>query len=1098
MSEGLGIESAQELLQAAYKKLGYVDGMLFNATDSPKGIEPDDWINKGEWLCLAKKVNAEKVFFVDNNPIIVFAQCPSEKEQLRFQEIWNMARPPLLFLASPGELGVYDLTHGPAESPEDWGQSLSKRRLQRATKIAEVAEKLQQFRREQIESGRLFEDVSFGDDCRADKALIADLQIVRQRLMEHRNLKPKYAHSLIGRSIFIRYLEDREVLVPDYFKRVARGNAEWRKMLNKPLPGVFVEEDLSKRLYLRVLQSKDFTYALFNQLAKDFNGDMFPEDEGEEKAVTQTHVDLLRRFLCGDADPDHPRLFFFAYKFDIIPIELISSIYEEFYSIEKPRLGDRGSHYTPPALVEFLLSQVLTLDRLCEAPRILDPACGSGIFLVESFRRIVRYRVQTQGKHLNRDQLLKILRKQIAGVDINEEAVRVAAFSLYLAFLHYQRPPDILAQIKAKKLLPNLKYEVRRIRKQNLYFDTLLVANSFDVSSIISPSDTHVAERFSAKCADIIVGNPPWGSPGNREEEQEWRQAMDVALKWCHAQEPQANVGDREWSQAFIHRVVHLLRDGGCAGLLVSAGVLFKSHEKSQAFRKQWLTSTVLHRIVNFSHVRDVFFKGKARQTGVQSPFISVVFSRQLPSRNASLFEYWSAKKTAMVNETQAVVLSRTDLRRLSQRDVLLNENIWKIHWWGTHRDSALIEALQTESPLGELKIHNSTFSEDDFGRGFERKGDKNPAPELQEYPELPTRVFVRYGPIDRRQLIQSPKIVHRKGNLNLYSGLRLLVKRGITEKGVEKGRITARLATQSFCFRNSIHGVRVPECAEREGKILLGIFWSSLARYYYWLTAGSWMWHNEIHLEDVRRMPICLPKNRSLTERIVSIVEELMTLPSSEDLFHGGCRLDGVAKLEGNLDDAIFDLYGLSSAERDQVRDMCKYGLDLFYRHVDSEALKCVEEVSRTNRFGVYSDITSVRAYQQGLDGYLRAFLEMWNRELEPGGEFRWEVIRPGVQIPMLAVIFATQEKNKPFQGIAESDIDEWGKVLSKLERSLATPFGSKRIYIDGVVRSVTDTEIMIIKRNERRLWTRSMAREDAEATLLQAIHLQKAKVRT
>ncbi|HYT44580.1 MAG TPA: hypothetical protein VEP90_19775, partial [Methylomirabilota bacterium] len=49
-----------------------------------------------------------------------------------------------------------------------------------------------------------------------------------------------------------------------------------------------------------------------------------------------------------------------------------------------------------------------------------------------------------------------------------------------------------------------------------------------------------------------------------------------------------------------------------------------------------------------------------------------------------------------------------------------------------------------------------------------------------------------------------------------------------------------------------------------------------------------------------------------------------------------------------------------------------------------------------------------------------------------------------------------------------------------------------NQRIYIDSMVRVVTDTEIYIIKRDERRLWTRSMAREDAEATLLQAMYLQ------
>ena len=59
----------------------------------------------------------------------------------------------------------------------------------------------------------------------------------------------------------------------------------------------------------------------------------------------------------------------------------------------------------------------------------------------ESFRRIVRHLFAEQnGKRVSKPQLRKILRNQIAGMDINEEAVRIAAFSLYLAFLHYQSP----------------------------------------------------------------------------------------------------------------------------------------------------------------------------------------------------------------------------------------------------------------------------------------------------------------------------------------------------------------------------------------------------------------------------------------------------------------------------------------------------------------------------------------------------------------------------------------------------------------------------------------------------------------------------------
>ncbi len=1092
MREGVGTDSAQGLLEAAYHGLGY-DGTLLDATDSPQGLGANDWINKGEWLSLAKRVGAEKLFFVDDNPVIVFAHSPPNEQRLRFQEIWNMARPPLLFLASPGDLAVYDLTQGPAQTEDCWEQGLPKRRLDRARTIKEVAERLSRYRREQIESGKLFEDISFGEDQRADKALIADLRLVRTLLMKHKGLKAKYAHSLIGRSIFIRYLEDRTILVPEYFKRVARGNKGWQELLDTPLPGVFADSDLAHRLYLRVLQDKSFTYALFRQLAIDFNGDMFPEDATEEKAVTQRHLHMLRDFLCGNVDPNNPQLFFFAYKFDIIPIELISSIYEEFYAAEKMKSEDRASHYTPPALVEFVLSQVLTPESLRESPRILDPACGSGIFLVESFRRIVRYCMQMQSRRLSRDELLDVLQRQIAGIDINEEAVRVAAFSLYLAFLHYQHPPDILAQIRVGKHLPNLKYCIRETTKREQHFDILLAANTFDIGSAIPTRDSHVAERFSQGCANIVVGNPPWGSPGTKVEEQESRKAMDVALEWCEAQKPARSVGDREWSQAFIHRVLSLLKDGGKAGLLVSAGVLFKSHENSQLFRREWLSSATLERVVNFSHVRDVFFKGKIRESGAQSPFISAVFRKGTWDGSSSIFDYWSAKKTAIINQTQAVILGRADLHRLDQATVLQNDTLWKIYWWGGHRDRALIDALQMETPLKDLVIDGHQLSKGDLGRGFE-KGD-DPAGELRNYKYLPTKCLTRYGSIDRRDLLSPPEGIRRTGNTALYDGMRLLVKRGITEKGQDKGMIIARLVTEPFCFSHSIYGLRLPRYSERTGKILLGILWSSLIRYYYWLTAGSWVWHNAIDQEDVEYLPVRMPKNEEQSERIVRIVDRLRGTCRDGDLFGGHSGEPRTGELERDLDEAIFDLYELDQIERDQVMDMCQCGLDLFYRKTDSDALKTLDKNRPDKRSGLLNDIPSHHDAQKGLEPYLRAFLEVWNNELEPAGEFRWEVVKPDYDTPVLAVLFATQEKTQPLRDVTASEMVRWQEVLSCLDNTLATSFGSRRVYIDGLVRAVSDTDIMIIKRNERRLWTRTAAQEDAEATLLQAIHLQEAR---
>jgi hypothetical protein len=439
-------DSPAELLAAVYEKLGFDQGTLIPAMSEPQPAALNDWVDRGDWQILAAQVGAERIFFVDSDPVIVFAKSEDDSPtamRALYERIWCMSRPQLLFLASPGQLSVLDLTQPPPKADESFSDR--NRLLTVATSVLEVQSKLGDYHRERIETGVVLGDERFSDSAnRSDRALIRDLKTVREQLATiagHRGIKRpelRHLHSLIGRAIFIRYLEDREILLPAYFENVAARRKEWTRLLAQSPSAPSLEPRLAEKRFLRVLQNKEFTYALFEQIAIDFNGDTFPIDEDEHDRIQQEHLDKLRGFLIGSTSGQQ-ELFFFAYRFDVIPIELISTIYEEFYNERKGKDQNQGSHYTPPALVEFVLARTLTSEILAKKPRVIDSACGSGIFLVESFRRMVRYLcAQQNGKRVSRPQLRKILRDQIVGIDINEEAVRVAAFSLYLAFLHYQ------------------------------------------------------------------------------------------------------------------------------------------------------------------------------------------------------------------------------------------------------------------------------------------------------------------------------------------------------------------------------------------------------------------------------------------------------------------------------------------------------------------------------------------------------------------------------------------------------------------------------------------------------------------------------------
>lgn len=1075
-----------DLLAAAYEHLEFNQGALLPAAIEPHPSTLHDWVEKGDWQTLAAQVGAEKIFFVDREPVVVFARTvETDPAALRalYERVWCMSRPQLLFLSCPAELLVLDLTKAPPKPDESISDH--SRLIAVARSISEVQVKLSEYHRERIETGALFGEERFSSSLnRSDRALIRDLKTVRRQLAAITTRtgfkKPtlRDLHSLIGRAIFIRYLEDREILTPAYFESVAARRKEWARLLAQGPASPTIEPRLAENRFLRVLQNKDFSYALFDQLAIDFNGDTFPIDDGERERIQQDHLDQLRGFLLGNTTGQQ-ELFFFAYRFDVIPIELISTIYEEFYNEREGKDRNKGSHYTPPALVEFVLAQTLTPDVLARRPRVIDPACGSGIFLVEAFRRIVRNLCAEQaGRRVSRPQLRKILREQIAGMDINEEAVRVAAFSLYLAFLHYQSPREI----NAERRLPYLKWVAETERKMRekknpdaQFLDILLAANSFDVMLGRFPDE--VTKRFGSASASVVVGNPPWGYP--KKEDEEGRKGMASTVTWCQAKEGRP-LGDKELSQAFIHLTMALLRPGGKAGLLVSSGVFFKHHDTSRQFRRVWLESATLKHVVNFAHVRHIFFSGAEREAQGISPFVSVVFEKTKPDLkgNDSRFPYWSAKRSAVVANTQAVVLSRGDMHWLSQRDCLENEKLWKIYWWGGHRDEALIRKLDVLPKLGTLSKYFPGM-EVLSGQGFKEANRKFNADWLQNYKELRPQALQRYGPTDTKQLQLVPPKVERRGVEEVYTGHRLLVGRGIKSDGY----ITSRFETEKYCFRNSIHGVRLKGLEGWQEAVITAVFWSSLARYYYFATIGSWgFWHDEIHLEHVQDMPIPFPENPELRERIVQIVTQLQTLDiGPEDFPLGSVRaLVQLPDLERQLDDAVFDLYKLSPGERDLIHEMCDMGLDLFYRKEKSDALRAV--VRPKNDVGTIADLTQAH---DGLPSYLRTFVKIWNAELDTDSEFHWRVLSPPSGAPLIAVSFSAHYKDDAVSQLSDDEAEAWRELLNILDRVSLSSIERSRIFIDSFFRYVSDSEILFIKRNERRFWTRTAAREDAESAL-------------
>lgn len=1042
-----------DFLQEVYKGLEFETGIgYYQLTDSAS--QPDD-LAKVSWFEQAQKLGAKTIFFAGDYPTVLFFELDIElnadteaiEEEIRqlHLKVWNTSRVPSFFVALPGELRVYSAYQKPIRDTKEW---ISEERwLKQVKDITQVAETLQEFSRSEIESGRLFQQrhKDFDRENRVDQLLLKNLRSLRKTLEGSNGEKREYVHALIGRSIFIRYLEDRKVLVEDYFADINR--------------------DKKYRRYTDVLSSKEDTDYLFQKLADDFNGDLFPLNSEE---IQGDDLLLLRDFLIGKSMDEQLDLFFWAYRFDIIPIELISNIYEEFYH-EHGGGEDKGTHYTPTPLVDFVLSECLTEDRLNAGAQALDPACGSGIFLVEAFKRMVHHECHRQGVvRLSREELTKLLTEHIVGIDVNKSAVQVAAFSLYLAFLDFLEPPDI----REHKQLPALVYEPgQSYSGKNLFHADafyLTPAEQAELQEKLEEKKRYKGrvddERMSNQPTlpledfqfDVIIGNPPWG---------EAKSDNQLAPQWCKVFG--YPVGDKELSQCFMWRVQRLLKPGGEIGLLVSTGVLFKHQENSKKFRQRWLKENRIRAVYNFAHVRHVFFRKQKKEA--IAPFAAVFFA---PTREEETEEilrnrisYISIKRNAFVEKLQAVVIDKTDLRKAHQSEFLVNDWLWKTYMWGDLRDLELI---------GELKSCYQPLSDvvSDYGMGYQESGTpkKKSTRGLGVDDELSTNLFYRNDEFSELVTPFKHRMIHRLRNLKVYKGPRLLVKRGLSRSGEKFGEIQARLAYQPFAFRNSIIGFRLDELSKEEHQILLGIMLSSLAKYYHFLTCSTWgFWHYEIHEEEHLSLPIHFPDNHNLQNRILEAVEQITTKSDTLTLFDP--NTPGWRAMQNELDDAISDLYELSEAQRDLVRDLCQVTLEFFYEGAESQAAEPPNIA--------------------WLEEYRDVFLEIWDERLALKGK----ELETGIYTPhrglLVGMSFELKDLGMAVTHKPITDNTEWQYWFKRLSQSLLKEY-STQIYIDRVVKVLGDTSMFIIKRAEHRLWTKSQARQDAQELLTEVFKLE------
>lgn len=505
----------------------------------------------------------------------------------------------------------------------------------------------------------------FRDEGRADHQLLENLRAVREELLKPddagHKLAPDVAHDVLARIIFIQFLFDRK----DLNGRPALGAPELRRLTERKI--------LSAQYTTlgQILRSYSDAYRLFRWLNSKFNGDLFPgkgatktqreaEWRAEMQQVKPAHLDLLALFVEGKLElkGKSEQLYLWPlYSFDAIPLDFISSIYEVFVDA-KP-----GVHYTRGYLVDFILDGVLPWEDDEWDVRVLDPACGSGIFLVKVFQRLVhRWRRANRGKVPRAALLKRLLSRNLFGIDIDQHAVRVASFSLYLAMCDEIDP----------------RHYWNRMRFPILRGCRLVAADFFE------EREGFQTDHNNSGPYDIVLGNAPWGQGHVTDSAHAWAAAQGWA------------VVNKGIGTLFLAKAAVLAKPSGHVAMITSASsLLFNRETTAAAFRYKLFTSYSFDEVVSLSAIRFGLFPN------AKSAACILVFQPIAPTGES--FSYICPKPLAIGAPGDWIVIEPRDVQAVYPDEAASDPWVWTALLWGGRRDLELVHRLARRPRLDAL-----------------------------------------------------------------------------------------------------------------------------------------------------------------------------------------------------------------------------------------------------------------------------------------------------------------------------------------------------------------------------------------------------------
>ena len=649
---------------------------------------------------------------------------------------------------------------------------------------------------------------------------------------------------------------------------------------------------------------------------------------------------------------------------------------------------------------------------------MLDPACGSGIFLVQALRQIIEKYKDSNSGRITKEKLIQLAEENIYGIDQDKKAINVAIFSVYLTLLDHQDPSDIE------------KFTFPKLKETGNFHD----ADFFNKKAKYNTN-------FKKINFDFILGNPPWGrglSGGLPEEYID-----DRKTKETHQDNnaPEIAISNKEIAQPFLIRTSDFSSQTTQCALIVTSKVLYNL--KADKFRKYFLHNFFIKKVFELAPVKEEVFES------AQAP-ATILFFKYAHQKDTSqnTIMHLCLKPNRLFSLFKIFVLQRPDIKRVMQKRLMEYDWLWKVLVYGSYLDFNFLKSLKEEYPSIKEKIEQDNLL---YGQGIlANEGDRIDSShlvgkKLLEHNDV-EQFFVKnnlntfnklhiHRPRRRRELFMPPALLIKEGlnnKLQLISGIKY-------DHKIFTGSFTAIVTTNISLLR-----------------IFNALLNSKLTSYIF-LSTGSCIGIDRDQVHDEEKWEIPFSDNKQLS----SIVEKIEK--TAEEIYQRQPLSSSIGDLETtqkelieNLNKEIFKTFNLYEQELTLIDYATEITIPIIKKHRGYEEFFSSID-SESNILKNYANVFLARFEDSFTQKHLE--VDIWHSEYIVGMFFK-----------VLPDDNENKEKIKP-------PIEKDNNIFLQYISELGIEKISEKLFIQKDIRGFETNSFYIIKPNEKKLWHKAIA---------------------